>query len=274
VATSAQGAVLHDLRQVIGRRFPLAELVLAPCQVQGFEAVRAIVASIRALNAAQVDVIVVARGGGSIEDLWAFNEEAVARAIAASPVPVVSAIGHETDYTIADFVADLRAPTPSAAAEVMVPDGAALRRQLDTLAVRAERAVKAQLWLAQADSADRGMRLRRALAGHVERAAARLAALHGRLEALSPSSVLARGYAIARDAGSGAVLRAARDATPGQLLDLLLHDGQLAAQVTGVHGAADTNGSTNGSRRIAELRPVWSAGTPTAAAGTPAAGGD
>src|SRR5919199_864049 len=169
IATSKQGAVLHDLCTVIGRRYPLAELVLAPCQVQGASAVRTIVAGIRTLDAAGVDVIVVARGGGSIEDLWAFNEELVARAIGAAGVPVVSAVGHETDFTIADFVADLRAPTPSAAGELLVPDAAMLDSQIVSLAQRADRAVKAQLWLFGSDLADREARLGRALAQRVQR---------------------------------------------------------------------------------------------------------
>ena len=231
IATSKQGAVLHDLRTVIGRRYPLAELVLAPCQVQGAEAVRTVVASIRALEAAGVDVIVVARGGGSIEDLWAFNEELVARAIAAAGVPVVSAVGHETDFTIADFVADLRAPTPSAAGELLVPDAAMLDSQIVSLAQRADRAVKAQLWLFGSDLADREARLGRALAQRVERAQNRLAAAEARLAALNPLGVLGRGYAVVCDAETHAVVRSVRQAQPQQRLDVLLADGRLSATV-------------------------------------------
>jgi exodeoxyribonuclease VII large subunit len=234
IATSKQGAVLHDLRTVIGRRYPLAELVLAPCQVQGAEAVRTVVASIRALEAAGVDVIVVARGGGSIEDLWAFNEELVARAIAAAGVPVVSAVGHETDFTIADFVADLRAPTPSAAGELLVPDAAMLDSQIVSLAQRADRAVKAQLWLFGSDLADREARLGRALAQRVERAQNRLAAAEARLAALNPLGVLGRGYAVVCDAETHAVVRSVRQAQPQQRLDVLLADGRLSATVEDV----------------------------------------
>ena len=123
VATSPAGAVFHDICQVMERRWPLAEVALAPTAVQGPEAVPGIVAAIAALNEEpDIDVIIVARGGGSLEDLWAFNDEAVARAIFGSLRPVVSGVGHETDTTIADFVADLRAPTPSAAAELVAPD--------------------------------------------------------------------------------------------------------------------------------------------------------
>ncbi len=231
IATSAHGAVLHDLRQVIGRRFPVAELVLAPCQVQGADAVRSVVASLRALDRAEVDVVVVARGGGAIEDLWAFNHEAVARAIAAASVPVVSAIGHETDFTIADFVADVRAPTPSAAAELMVPDRAVLADTLDDLRARAERASKAQLWVAQSDLAGLEGRLGRAFAAGLARAGGRLAAVEARLEGLSPRRVLERGYAVVREAGSGAVVRRAGQVASGDELTVLLAEGTLTVTV-------------------------------------------
>ncbi|WP_257389480.1 exodeoxyribonuclease VII large subunit, partial [Tahibacter caeni] len=131
VITSATGAAVRDVLSVIARRYALVDVDVVPVPVQGREAPPAIVAALRAVAlAARHDAVLLARGGGSIEDLWAFNDEAVARAIAASPLPVISAIGHETDFTIADFVADLRAPTPSAAAELLVPDMAELSRQL------------------------------------------------------------------------------------------------------------------------------------------------
>ena len=231
IATSRQGAVLHDLRTVIGRRYPLAELVLAPCQVQGADAARTIVAALRALDGAGVDVIVLARGGGSIEDLWAFNEEPVARAIAACRAPVVSAVGHETDFTIADFVADLRAPTPSVAGELVVPDAAGLSAQVDMLLQRASRAAQAQLWLASSDLAERQARLQRALAQRLERATTRLAAAEARLAALSPLGVLGRGYAVLLDAQTRSVVRSTAQARPGQTLDILLADGRLTATV-------------------------------------------
>ena len=238
IATSAHGAVLHDLRQVIGRRFPVVELVLAPCQVQGADAVRSVVASLRTLDRADVDVVVVARGGGAIEDLWAFNHEAVARAIAAVSAPVVSAIGHETDFTIADFVADVRAPTPSAAAELMVPDGAALATTLDDLRARAERAVKAQLWVAQTDLDGAEGRLRRALAAGLARAEGRLAAATARLEGLSPRRILDRGYAVVRETPDGAVVRRAGQVAPGDELTVLLAEGALTVTVRETRGEA------------------------------------
>jgi exodeoxyribonuclease VII large subunit len=131
VVTSAAGAVFHDICNVLTRRWPMAEVVLAPTPVQGPEAPYGIVGAIETLNLeGDVDVIIVARGGGSVEELWTFNEEAVARAVFGSLIPVVSAVGHETDFTICDYVADLRAPTPSAAAELVVPDSRQFRARL------------------------------------------------------------------------------------------------------------------------------------------------
>src|SRR3989475_2988824 len=140
IVTSPSGAAVRDILRIIGRRFAGLSIVLAPARVQGDGAAREIAAGIADLNAlGDVDVIIVGRGGGSLEDLWAFNEEAVARAIAASKVPVVSAVGHEVDFTIADFVADLRAPTPSAAAELVVREKQAVVDTLAQLRVRLER---------------------------------------------------------------------------------------------------------------------------------------
>jgi exodeoxyribonuclease VII large subunit len=145
VVSSSSGAVLHDIIRVAHRRYPVA-ILLAPTPVQGEGASAAIAAALRRLNEVpDVDVIILARGGGSLEDLWAFNEEGVARAIVASRVPVISAVGHETDFTIADFAADLRAPTPSAAAELAVPVAADLRAELTQLGRRAARGVEAEL---------------------------------------------------------------------------------------------------------------------------------
>lgn len=134
VVTSATGAVIQDIKNVVSRRYPLAHIILAPVEVQGPNAAPQIVKAIRDFNAENnVDVLIVGRGGGSVEDLWAFNEEIVARAVFNSKIPVISAVGHETDFTICDFVADLRAPTPSAAAELAVPDIRDDKRFLDSV---------------------------------------------------------------------------------------------------------------------------------------------
>jgi exodeoxyribonuclease VII large subunit len=149
VVTSPQGAVWHDIRNVIARRWPLAELVLVPCQVQGATAPPTIVAAFRSIEALadadRPDVVILARGGGTLEDLWAFNDEAVVRAVAACPVPVVSGVGHEIDATLVDFAADVRAPTPSAAAELVVPDRAETLATLDVIAGTMRRIAQGRL---------------------------------------------------------------------------------------------------------------------------------
>jgi exodeoxyribonuclease VII large subunit len=238
-------------------------LLLIPARVQGEGAPESIARAIAAANeASHAEVVIVARGGGSIEDLWAFNSETVARAIAGSRLPIVSAVGHETDVTIADFVADLRAPTPSAAAELVVPDGVELLRRVVEARERLLQALRDRL----RDDRDRleelltrraftrpleGVnqrrqrvddeqeRLRDAVGRHAERRRLGLAALAGRLEALSPLGVLARGYAVVTRERDGAPVRSRDDVTTGDRLRLRLKDGDLAAQVVegaGSHG--------------------------------------
>jgi len=173
IVTSATGAAIRDVLSVLARRFPLVAVDVVPVPVQGGEAPAAIVAALARLAEAQRhDVILLTRGGGSLEDLWAFNDEAVARAIAASPVPVVSAIGHEVDFTIADFVADLRAPTPSAAAELLVPDRSDLLRGLRRECERLVQRLRARL----------------------QASAQRVDHLHARLQAARPTRRLERGH--------------------------------------------------------------------------------
>jgi exodeoxyribonuclease VII large subunit len=231
VVTSQAGAALRDVISVIRRRAPWTRIVLASARVQGEGAPEEIARAIRLMGrAACADVLIVGRGGGSIEDLWAFNEEVVARAIAESPVPVISAVGHETDFTIADLVADLRAPTPSAAAEAAVPDQSAVRRRLDGLRQRMTSCTRERIadgreaiFNARLDlkaAAERGLRARReGLAAHA-----------ARLQALSPLNVLARGYAVPLGPG-GRVLRRVGDFTPGAAFDLRVADGSVAARV-------------------------------------------
>jgi exodeoxyribonuclease VII large subunit len=188
VVTSPSGAAIHDVLSVLARRFPLAEVEIVAIPVQGRDAPPVIAAAIAAVSRARRhDVLLVTRGGGSLEDLWAFNDEAVARAIHASAIPVVSAIGHEIDFTIADFVADLRAPTPSAAAELLVPDASDLARVL----------------------ARQRARLRQCMTRKLERSAQRLDHLAGRLQAQRPQARLARAHerAHALDRRLQAILR-------------------------------------------------------------------
>jgi exodeoxyribonuclease VII large subunit len=255
VITSPSGAAIHDVLSVIARRFPLAEIEILPVPVQGKEAPPAIVAMLGAASAARRhDVLLLTRGGGSLEDLWAFNDETVARAIRASAIPVVSAIGHEIDFTIADFAADLRAPTPSAAAELLVPDAAEIARgfvrqrqrieqllrrglesrtqRLDHLLARIN-AQSPQARLARAD--ERLHMLHRRLAdrarGGIERRASRLGELARTLHAVSPLATLDRGYAILFERGSGRVVRSVTQATPGAPLRARVADGEIDLRV-------------------------------------------
>ena len=255
VITSPSGAAIRDVLSVIARRFPLAEIEILPVPVQGKEAPPAIVAMLGAASAARRhDVLLLTRGGGSLEDLWAFNDETVARAIRASAIPVVSAIGHEIDFTIADFAADLRAPTPSAAAELLVPDAAEIARgfvrhrqrieqlllrglesrtqRLDHLLARIN-AQSPQARLARAD--ERLHMLHRRLAdrarGGIERRASRLGELARTLHAVSPLATLDRGYAILFERGSGRVVRSVTQATPGAPLRARVADGEIDLRV-------------------------------------------
>jgi exodeoxyribonuclease VII large subunit len=239
VVTSSAGAALRDVISVIRRRAPWTRIVLSAARVQGEGAADEIAAAIRRIGAAGcADVLIVGRGGGSMEDLWAFNEEPVARAIAESPVPVISAVGHETDFTIADLVADLRAPTPSAAAEAAVPDRASLRRELMDVRERMGRCMeervdgaRERLFEARLDLRDARERL---VAGRRDR----MAALAGRLNALSPLSTLARGYAVPLDP-AGRVLRHRADFAPGAAFRLRVVDGSVECRVEDVAGDED-----------------------------------
>lgn len=247
VVTSADGAVFHDFSVIARRRWPAVDIVLVPAAVSGAGAAASIVRAIeRAGRMRGVEVIVVARGGGSLEELWAFNEEPVARAIAGSPLPVVSAVGHETDFTIADFVADLRAPTPSAAAELLTPDAASMCAHAARLAQRARQALTRLLARRQHElgllrgrrvlyapttllaeprqRADEGLRrARAAMAQSFERRRARLDGLRERARALDPLAVLARGYCVMRR--EGALVRGIGQLSPGDEAEVVLRDG-------------------------------------------------
>ncbi len=252
--TSPTGAAIRDMVTIVSRRYPLARLVIFPTLVQGAEAPESIVASLRRANVTPgLDVLIVGRGGGSLEDLWCFNDERVARAIFASRLPVISAVGHETDYTIADLVADVRAPTPSAAAELVVPDrrelmGAlvAVRRRL-AMALR-RRADNARAQLASVSSRpglrrpqhltaeynlrvdDAMQHLTAAIHHETQRSAARLEALTGKLTALGPPAVLARGYSICRRVDDQTVIRSTTQVTPGDDVEITVSDGYFLAE--------------------------------------------
>ena len=253
VVTSPTGAALRDIVSVLARRWPLCEVIFAPSLVQGEGAPASLVEALFNLYDHQLDLIIVARGGGSIEDLWAFNDESVVRAVFASPVPIITGVGHETDTTVVDFVADLRAPTPSAAAELATPDIDDWQASVELLHERLTEAIGARLDAAQAALADRTARLARVsprgklaeghlrtdqLAGRLQRALLHrlaldrrgLEGLRGRLETLNPRATLARGYAIVRRPDGAVVLRAV-DVDAGDPLVLEVRDGVIPAEV-------------------------------------------
>ncbi len=253
VVTSETGAVFHDIVKVATRRDPRVNIILMPARVQGAGAACEIADGVRTLSVSGLcDVIIVGRGGGSPEDLFCFNDETVARAIAASEVPIISAVGHETDFTIADFVADVRAPTPSAAAELCVPqlsdmrlDADALTSGLDDAMIRliARKNDVAERLIARLHQAYPGAQIARAIEGvnakqtllatlirnALDRENARVESLAQRLEALSPKRVLGRGYAVVR--AGGRVVTKVADAPLGALLSVVLSDGNIAARV-------------------------------------------
>ncbi|MEO6397490.1 MAG: exodeoxyribonuclease VII large subunit [Tepidiformaceae bacterium] len=255
VVTSPTGAALQDIKNVLARRWPLATLVLSPATVQGEQAPAQILAALRRLTREPgLELAILARGGGSIEDLWAFNDEGVARAIFGFPVPVVSGVGHETDETIADLVADMRAPTPSAAAERSSPDAAQLARAFFVLergmASAAREAigsraldVDACLRRMQGSAPDLGglsrdvAEILRDLHSALERRCttdrARFEGLSARLVALDPMATLGRGYAIVQRAGGNKqVVASIRKIKPGERLQVSVADGAFWAEVS------------------------------------------
>jgi exodeoxyribonuclease VII large subunit len=252
VVTSPIGAVWRDIGNVMRRRYPFVELVLSPSLVQGPTAAPAIVRALQRLYAQpELDLGILARGGGSLEDLWPFNDERVVRCVVAAPIPVVVGVGHESDVTLADFAADVRAPTPSAAAELAVPDGSQLLAVLARLRERAstallgaaarrrrllageERALAAHapnLEAARQQAAELVDRGHRALAARIRREEATLNGLQDALRALGPHATLQRGYAVAR-LGNGEIVRDAEQASIGDGLEVVVAHGSLGTRV-------------------------------------------
>jgi exodeoxyribonuclease VII large subunit len=261
IVTSASGAAIRDILTVIQRRFDRVHIIVRPVRVQGEGAAKEITEGIADLNRFSslteentIDVLIVGRGGGSLEDLWAFNEEPVARAIFRSAIPVVSAVGHEIDFTIADFVADVRAATPSAAAELVVPrldeledslsdlgnrlvsalrnKAEQVRQQLD-LALRSHGlrapAERVRQWQQRVD--EMAQRLILAVSRQTQSKRERLASLSGQVESLSPLKVLARGYSITTKGESPQIIKDARAVRPGEVIATRLHRGRLVSRV-------------------------------------------
>ena len=255
IVTSSAGAAVHDMLRILRKRYPLTRVLLLPVRVQGAEAPGEIAAAIRYANHYQLaDLLIVGRGGGSIEDLWVFNDEQVAHAIYDSRIPVISAVGHEPDVTISDYVADLRAATPSNAAELAVPDQDALRQNLDSMCMAMTTALTRQVKAARqhlqvlsgspALQSPTGYleqrrkslellqnRLVSAETRTVERKNRQFIELTSKLDAMSPLKVLTRGYALVRRE-DGMVLKSVRQIEPGERIKVSLSDGSLTAAVT------------------------------------------
>jgi len=264
VVTSSTGAVIRDIINVLSRRFYNVNLKLYPVQVQGEQAAGQIAAAVRRFNELDnVDVIIVARGGGSLEELWPFNEEIVARSIYESRIPVISAVGHETDFTIADFVADVRAPTPSAAAELVMPERAVVENRLDGLRLRLRNAVMKKtsmerLLLKRIEGSvafrqplnkiyqDRMLLdvqkkyMQKALSALNTEYRNRLSLLAATLDTLSPLKSLARGYSITKSKKDGSLIKSIHAVGVGDRLEISLTDGRLGCTVDSIEG--DNNG--------------------------------
>ena len=257
IITSSAGAAIHDMLRILKKRYPLASVRLLPVRVQGAEAPPEIAGAIYFANAHQLaDLLIVGRGGGSIEDLWAFNDELVAQAIYDSQIPVISAVGHEPDITISDYVADLRAATPSNAAELAVPDQDALRQTLDIITEQIETSVTRQLKAAQkhldilaSSAAMKGptqyiqilknnlshqtSRLSSVFAQAIHRKNANFLSLTAKLDAMSPLKVLTRGYALVEDENK-TLIRSVSQVSKGQRVHISVTDGVLCANIEDV----------------------------------------
>ena len=261
IVTAPTGAAVRDIINIAGRRNPFVQLILYPAQVQGDGAAESIIRGIRALEKRKVDVMIVGRGGGSIEDLWAFNEESVARAVFECSVPVISAVGHETDTTITDYVADLRAPTPSAAAELAVYDYREAKEQIRvfrerlqkymTITISEKKAVlerfrmrlnyahpRQKLNENRQYAADLENRLRTLMGNRLEREKHRLAICAERMRGLSPLEKLSRGYSYVQTP-QGENIRSVAQVLPDDEIEIYVRDGRISAKVTGLQEQSD-----------------------------------
>lgn len=254
IVTSAAGAAIHDMLRILRKRYPLTKVLLLPVRVQGAEAPREIAAAIRYANRRQLaDLLIVGRGGGSMEDLWAFNDEIVAHAIYESQIPVISAVGHEPDVTISDYVADLRAATPSNAAELAVPDQDALRQNMDSMLLSMATILQRQLKASRQhlsvlaaspalQSPENYLQQQRKTLSHLEsrlssiqtqnisRYRNRYISCTAKLDAMSPLKVLTRGYSMTQTNG-GAILRSVSQITPGDQVRITVSDGTALASI-------------------------------------------
>ena len=253
IVTSPSGAAFQDMKDTLGRRYPLVKIILSPTSVQGDSAPGEIIAALKRLYELKPDLILVSRGGGSIEDLWAFNDEGVARMIAESPVPVISGVGHETDFTISVFVADLRAPTPTAAAELAVPDQSELRFGVDEYRARLKRTIQSKLadqrWkleaytnqinrlspLAEIQNGRQRLdelsgRLARGMGAVIKSSLNQIESYQARLTALNPEAILKRGFAVITASDGSAVYQVGQTQT-GQQLQVRVSDGEFEVTV-------------------------------------------
>lgn len=273
LVTSSAGAAVRDMLRILKARWPMAEVCVVPVRVQGSEAAGEIAGAIRWVNEhALAELIITGRGGGSMEDLWAFNEEIVARAIYASEIPVISAVGHEPDVTISDFVADLRAATPSNAAELAVPDQAEVRDRLRQLSIRMEQALSGRIHTLQgrleqisrrkalqdpmAGIRDRRVlvdyqrtRLASALERKIGTSRERFTHMAATLDAISPLKVLSRGYAIAKTQ-QGHLIRRIGEVNPGDAIRLRVSDGEIHCIVSEQAPEAAEKGVYHGKERV------------------------
>lgn len=256
IVTSPVSAAYRDIVNIITRRYPLVELIVSPTLVQGADASPGIVKAISKLNSAEaIDVIIMARGGGSLEDLWAFNEEPVARAIYASSIPIISGVGHETDYTIADYVADKRAPTPSAAAELAVPDMAELRERLVAYKNSSSNSINDQIKQKRLNLEHSFSRLKapetdrqrqhiddlllttqRHMVNYMNLQWSNLRGYKSRLSSLDPMGTIKRGYALIQMPSTGNVISKITQVTKGDNIIVQVSDGRIKGKVTGKSG--------------------------------------